>query len=98
MTSRDAILSTIRSHKPQLARLGVRQVGLFGSYARNQQTRTSDIDLLLDFEPGQESFDNYMAACDLMEQLFSTAKVEVVTRNGLSPHIGPHILQEVVYA
>ncbi|HEV7351187.1 nucleotidyltransferase family protein [Telluribacter sp.] len=97
MTTREYILATIKSNKPQLEKLGVKQVGLFGSYVRNEQSSSSDIDLLLDFEPGQEKFDNFMQVCDLFEELFQDQKVEVVTKNGLSPHIGPRILKEVVY-
>jgi predicted nucleotidyltransferase len=44
-----------------------------------------------------ENFDNYMAVCDIFEQLFKNEKVEIVTKNGLSPYIGPKILNEVLY-
>ena len=90
-------MTTLRLNKPEFEKLGVRKVGLFGSYLRNEQSKDSDIDILLDFEPDQESFDNYMDVCDLFERLFSNEKVEIVTRNGLSPYIGPKILSEVVY-
>lgn len=98
MTKREYILATLKSNKPKLERLGVRNVGLFGSYSRNEETKDSDIDILLDFEPDQENFDNYMEACDLFEELFRNERVEIVTKNGLSPYIGPKILSEVVYA
>ena len=97
MTTKEYILTTLRLNKPEFEKLGVRKVGLFGSYLRNEQSKDSDIDILLDFEPDQESFDNYMDVCDLFERLFSNEKVEIVTRNGLSPYIGPKILSEVVY-
>ena len=97
MTTKDYILTTLRQNKPKLRELGIRQVGLFGSYLRNEQNKASDIDILLDFEPEKENFDNYMNACDLFEQLFKNEKVEVVTKNGLSPYIGPQILSEVLY-
>lgn len=97
MTTRDNILATLRSNKLRFEKLGVRNVGLFGSYVRNEQSDGSDIDLLLDFEPEEENFDNFMSACDLFEELFSNEKVEVVTKNGLSLYIGPKILSEVVY-
>ena len=58
----------------------------------------SDIDILVDFAPGTESFDNYMAVYDIIENLFKNEKVEIVTKNGLSPYIGTKILSEVVYA
>jgi len=38
-----------------------------------------------------------MAVYDLFEQIFKNEKVEIVTKNGLSPHIGPRILSEVLY-
>lgn len=97
MTTRDNILATLRSNKLRFEKLGVRNVGLFGSYVRNEQSDGSDIDLLLDFEPEEENFDNFMSACELFEELFSNEKVEVVTKNGLSLYIGPKILSEVVY-
>lgn len=97
MTTKEYILTAIRFNKPKLERLGVRNVGLFGSYLRNEQSKDSDIDILLDFEPDKENFDNYMDVCDLFEELFHNEKVEIVTRNGLSPYIGPMILSEVVY-
>lgn len=76
---------------------GVNQIGLFGSYSRNEQSEKSDIDLLIDFVTGKESFDNYMAVYDFFEDIFKNEKVEVVTKNSLSPYIGPEILKEVLY-
>jgi len=38
-----------------------------------------------------------MAAYDLFENIFIGEKVEVLTKNGLSKHIGPQILQNIVY-
>ncbi len=97
MTTKDYILSTIESHKPELTRYGVQKVGLFGSYSRNEQSEKSDIDVLIDFDPEKENFDNYMAVCDYLESLFKDEKVEIVTLNGLSPYIGSSILKEVLY-
>jgi predicted nucleotidyltransferase len=97
MISKDYILTAIRKNRSDLSRFGVQSVGLFGSYVRNEQTEKSDIDLLIDFDPEKENFDNYMALCDYLDLLFRNEKVEVVTKNGLSPHIGPAILREVQY-
>ena len=88
----------MNAHKPRLASFGVNQVGLFGSYVRNEQQPQSDIDILVDFQPDKETFDNLMGVCDYLEELFTGEKVEVVTVNGLSPFIGRHILREVNYA
>jgi len=97
MITKDYILAAIRKHKSDLSAFGVQSVGLFGSYVRNEQTEKSDIDLLIDFDPQKENFDNYMALCDYLDSMFQNEKVEVVTKNGLSPHIGPAILKEVQY-
>lgn len=97
MTTKEYILSTIKENKKELSRFGIRNIGLFGSYLRGDQSDTSDIDLLIDFDPALENFDNYMAVCDILEQLFKNEKIEIVTKNGLSPYIGPKILKEVQY-
>ena len=97
MTTREHILFTLKSNKNRLMKFGIRNVGLFGSYGRNEQSVESDIDLLVDFEPEKENFDNLMAVYDLLEKIFKNEKVEVVTMNGLSPYIGPSILKEVQY-
>jgi predicted nucleotidyltransferase len=98
MTSKEIIFKTLQSNKLELKKHGIRNVGLFGSYIRNEQSSESDIDLLIDFEPEKENFDNYMAVYDLFEKIFKNEKIEVVTKNGLSPYIGPKILKEVQYA
>lgn len=97
MITKDFILNAIKSHQSDLSKFGVHSVGLFGSYVRNEQTAKSDIDLLIDFDPEKENFDNFMALCDYLDSLFQNERVEIVTKNGLSPHIGTAILKEVQY-
>lgn len=97
MTSKENIISTIQMHKETLEKMGIQRLGIFGSYVRNSQSQSSDIDILIDFYPDQETFNNYMAICDYLESLFKNEKVDIVTKNGLSPYIGPNILEEVIY-
>lgn len=97
MTTKAYIIASLKSHKSELSRFGVKNIGLFGSYVRNEQSDKSDIDLLVDFQPEKENFDNYMAVYDLVETLFKGERIEVVTTNGLSKYIGPKILNEVMY-
>lgn len=98
MTNKQFILSQIKQLKGELRKFGVIRIGLFGSYARGEQSENSDIDILLEFEPDQENFDNYMSVYDEIEKCFTNEKIEIVTTNGLSPYIGPKILKEVTYA
>lgn len=97
MTTKENIIEVLKYYKPKLSKLGVQNIGLFGSYVRNEQSDRSDIDLLIDFEPDKENFDNLMAVWDMFESMFKNQKVEVVTKNGLSKYIGPKILQDVEY-
>ncbi len=76
--------------------LGVKRIGLFGSFERDEATLDSDIDLLVEFEPGEKTFDHFMQLAFLLEDLLER-RVELVTREALSPYIGPHILDEVEY-
>lgn len=98
MKTKEGILDTIKNHKKNIERFGVKNVGLYGSYVRAEQTPESDIDILIDLDPEYEKFDNYMALCDYLESLFQGEKVEIVTKSGLSPYFGPKILNEVIYA
>ncbi len=94
--SRDRVLALIREQQNTLQALGVRKLGLFGSFVRGEQRAESDVDLLVEFEPDRKSFDNFMQLASLLEGLLGR-RVELVTPESLSPYIGPHILKEVEY-
>lgn len=97
MTTKEYILVTLKKNKSVLSGFGIKDIGLFGSYARGEQSDKSDIDILIDFIPEMENYDNYMAVYDFFESLFQNERVEIVTKNGLSPYIGSKILNEVMY-
>ncbi len=97
MTNKENILSVLKTNKPALSKYGVSKIGLFGSYLNEEQSINSDIDLLIDFEPEKENFDNYIAVCDIFDSLFQNEKVAIITKNGLSKYIGPSILNNVLY-
>lgn len=97
MLSKKYIKDKISSNSVQIRQYGISKIGLFGSFVRQEQKSGSDIDILIDFQQGKETFDNFMAICDLFDAIFKGYKVEVVTVGGLSPYIGPHILNSVEY-
>lgn len=72
----------------------VSKIGVFGSFARNQQTDTSDIDILVEFSRpvGFEFFD----LKDYLESLFNKS-IDLVTVNALKPHMKNEILSEVQF-
>lgn len=76
-------------------RYKVRELGVFGSYIRQEQTETSDVDVLVEFfeTPSLLKFVN-------LENYLSDnlgVKVDLVHKAGLKPRIGERILAEVVY-
>jgi predicted nucleotidyltransferase len=96
-TTKEDLLRLIKEHQQEIKQFGVKRCGLFGSYVRDQSTSKSDIDVLVEFEPSQRTFDNFMHLAFFLEELFGS-KVDLVTVESLSPYIGPFILDEVEYA
>ena len=90
-------MSRLSSLKTPLIAVGVSQLGLFGSTVRGENTPKSDIDILIDFNAGQETYLNFMDACNILQNAFGKIKLDVVTKKGLSPYIGEAILNEVEY-
>lgn len=88
------LMRLLKENSGAMRALGVESIGLFGSFARNEGTGKSDVDLLVDFVPGEKTFDHFMALGFLLEDRLGR-RVELVTRESLSPFIGPHILAEV---
>jgi predicted nucleotidyltransferase len=94
--TKESIVSLIKTYQSQITALGVRRLGLFGSFVREQPSLESDIDLLVEFAPGCKTYSNLIQLSFFLEDLFKR-QVELVTLESLSPHIGPHILSEVEY-
>jgi uncharacterized protein len=91
--NREATIERLRGAESRLRELGVKRLALFGSVVRGEARPGSDVDLLVEFAPGQKTFDRFLALCDLLEDVVGHP-VELVTLESLSPFIGPHILAE----
>ena len=94
--TREDIFKMLDENRTHLRAFGVKRLGLFGSFVRGQQRADSDVDILVEFEPGQKTFDHFIGVSFLLEDLLGRS-VELVTPEALSPHIGPYILKEVEY-
>lgn len=94
---KDEILQTLAGHKDAIRALGARRLGLFGSQARGEASSHSDLDFLVEFEPGAKTFDGYMALKEFLEELFGR-NVDLVVSEGLKPRLREGILRETVYA
>jgi hypothetical protein len=94
--TKGSVLALVQKYQNQMQALGVKRLGLFGSFVRDEPSAGSDVDLLVEFEAGRKTFDNFMQLSFLLEDLFGR-KVELVTPESLSPYLRPHILEEVEY-
>lgn len=73
----------------------ITEIGIFGSYARGEETEASDIDILVDYETAP-TFIMLVELKDYLSQLFEL-KVDIVTKNGLKPRIRERVLAEAIY-
>ena len=73
----------------------VKEIGLFGSYIKNEQTKKSDLDILVEFENSIDFFD-YLEFEEYLADLLGI-KVDLVMKKALKPNIGRNILKEVIY-
>jgi uncharacterized protein len=73
----------------------ITRLGIFGSYARNQQTESSDLDVLVDYEK-PPTLPRLIELRDELSQVVAL-KVDIVTPNGLKPRIRDRVLSEVIY-
>ena len=90
-----ALIGSILQNRDRIKSYGVKELGLFGSFAKDDGiNETSDVDFLVEFERGKKSFDNFMNLSFYLEEILGR-KVELVTSQSLSKYLGPHILRQV---
>nr|pir hypothetical protein MJ0126 - Methanococcus jannaschii [Methanocaldococcus jannaschii] len=97
MKTLSEIKEILRKHKKELKeKYKVKSIAIFGSYARNEQTETSDIDILIDYyEPISLlkliELENYLS--DLLE-----IKVDLITKNSIhNPYVKKSIEEDLIY-
>lgn len=91
------ILGKIKENIDKIKEFGVKKIGLFGSYVKGEQKTRSDIDILVEFERGMKTFDNYMDLKFFLEDLFK-CNVDLVIVDAIKPDLKPYILGSVKYA
>ena len=94
--TRQEILQTIRKHNSFFIAHGVKQLGIFGSHARDEALEGSDIDIIVEFDQGMKSYDNFIEICFFLEDLFGQ-KIDLLTPESISPFLKPYIDKDVYY-
>jgi hypothetical protein len=90
------ITSALEANREVLeTRFKVKTIGVFGSHVRGEQTKRSDVDILVEFK-GSMGLIGFMGLEKYLSELLGI-KVDLVTKGALKPYIGKRILEEVVY-
>jgi predicted nucleotidyltransferase len=97
MKTFEEIKKKIEEHREELiSRFKIKEIGIFGSYARGDQDETSDVDILVDYSDEHISLFDVLDVKYYFEELLGL-NVDIVTREALKPVIGKHIMEEVVF-
>ena len=95
-STRQDILASLKKLKGEVAReYSVKTIGVFGSVARDEQTGTSDIDLLVEFSK-PVGFVTFMRLENFLSEQLGN-QVDLVTSDSLKPVIRQDVLAEVIY-
>jgi len=89
------IINKIQKHRTHLNSLGVKRLAIFGSVARGEARRNSDIDILVEFD-GAITFDRFMDTKFYLEDLLHR-KVDLVVPQAIKPRMKASIAQDLIY-
>jgi len=94
------IIGILRKNRDELKKFGVKRIGLFGSFSRDESKEDSDIDVVVEFEKGKATFKNFARLIDYLENLFQRP-VDILTPTGIETirikDIKEHIKRGIVY-
>jgi uncharacterized protein len=91
---REDILATLKAHREDLDRFGVKSLRLFGSTARDEMHPGSDVDLLVAFKT-TPTFSDYMKLRIFLEDLLRVP-IDLVTENGLRHRVRPYVEKDAI--
>ncbi len=77
-----------------LVKHGIKKILVFGSYARNEATFNSDLDLIVEFPEGSSLLDHVSIELELSEIL--NMKIDLLSQNGISPYMKDKIMKEAI--
>ena len=97
MITLEYIKKVLQEEKKEILKLGIKNIGIFGSYIRNEANDNSDVDILIDITP--DSSLTLFSLIDLELRISEklNKKIDIVIKSDLKPNIGKKILSEVVY-
>ena len=99
--NKEEILKKLKENREKIKEFGVKRIGIFGSFARDEAGERSDIDIIVEFDLEGLTFDKYLAFEEFLQTLFSK-EVDIITKDGLESirieHIKDEIKRSIIYA
>lgn len=90
------LIERILLNQDKIRIYGVKRLGIFGSFVRDQVNEKSDVDFFIHFNPQHKTLKNFLRLAEMLEDI-TGRKIELVTPQSLSKYIGPYILKEIEY-
>ena len=90
------LIERILSNQGKIRSFGVRKLGIFGSFVRDEAREDSDVDFFLEFDLEYKTLKNFVGLANFLKDILGR-KSEIVTPQSLNKFIGKYILQEVEY-
>jgi predicted nucleotidyltransferase len=101
--NKEVILNTLKEINPSIEKDGIKLLGLFGSYSRNEATENSDIDILIETTPifleknkGLKAFLKLEELKNNLENIFAK-KIDIIDKQGLIQKNNTYILNKAIY-
>ena len=97
---KDEILQILKQHKEELyKKYGVKEIGLFGSFVKGEETDKSDIDILVEYKEDikRTLFDEAKLIGEL-EEILKKEDIDLAVKKNLNKYYKDNILKEVLYA
>ncbi|OPY38333.1 MAG: Nucleotidyltransferase domain protein [Methanoregula sp. PtaU1.Bin051] len=94
---KSAVVKKLEAAAPAIrSQFGVARIGIYGSFARGEQTKKSDVDVIVDFREGYATLKNFVRLADPLEALFKR-NVDLITVEGIDKYIRPRVEAEVIW-
>ena len=91
------ILNFLKNHRQELSeKFGVTKIGLFGSYARGEETSTSDIDIAIEMQKDKKTLSTFFELKRELEKQFHK-KVDLGIESTLKPIVQEYVKKEIIY-
>ncbi len=96
--TRETVLEFLKKQYPYLRKnFHVLRIGLIGSFARNEQNDASDIDLLVEFEPGTDNIYDIKIELRTYSKAHFHREIDICREKYLKHYVKDYLLREVIY-